>query len=145
MAYLKAGQQEKAEQLMNKVKERLTHKIEYFESLPDHLKYTVSNDLSEARGDYSMMVYEQVRYYLDNEDKEAALKLFRSEFEPIREKLIESYLNFREDGLVDVREQRNIDNQFRFVSELLGVADMIDTAYAEKQSNELVEILTNKK
>ena len=69
----------------------------------------------------------------------------QNEFKPIREKLIQSYQGYKTDGIVDVREQRNIDNQFRFVSELLGVADMIDTVYANRQSDEIYEILTNKK
>jgi len=145
LAYRKAGQEEKASKLLETVKQRLVQKIDYYESLPDRVRYTVSGDLSEARSDYSMMIYEQVRAYLDAGQKDTALKLFQNEFKPIREKLIQSYQGYKTDGIVDVREQRNIDGQFRFVSELLGVADMIDTVYANKQSDEIYEILTNKK
>lgn len=144
LAYQKANQQEKGDKLLTTVKSRMIEKINYYESLPDRIRYTVSADLADTRSDYSMMIYEQVRALLDKNDKEAAMALFKKEFEPIRKKLIKSYQSYKTDGLLDTREQRNIDNQFRFVSELLGVADMIDTVYAEKESNELLDILTQK-
>lgn len=145
MAYLDAGRPEEADKLLKTAKQRMTQKINFYESLPNRIRYTVSADLADTRSDYSLMVYERVRFYLDKGQKDKALDLFREEFDPVREKLIQSYQTFKQDGDIDVREQRNIDNQFKFVSELLGVADMIDSTYAEKQSDELYNILTNKK
>lgn len=144
MAYKAAGQEKKANELLKTIKQRIDEKISFYESLPDRIRYTVSGDLADTRSDYSLLIYDQVKYYLDRKENDKALKLFEAEFKPVREKLIQSYTQYKGDG-VDAREQRNIDNQFKFVSELLGVADMIDSTYAEKQSTEIYDILTNKK
>ena len=59
--------------------------------------------------------------------------------------MIQSYKLFQSDGEIDLREQGNIDGQFKFISELLGIADIIDSTYAENQTDELYKILTNEK
>ncbi len=144
-AYNKIGETKKAQTLINTAKQRLVEKISFYESLPDNVRYTVSADLSDARSDYSLMVYGRVGELLGKKDTAGAMKFFQSEFKPVRDKLIQSYQQYNKDGNVDVREQNNIDGQFKFVSELLGIADLIDTTYAEKETNELYKILTNEK
>lgn len=138
--YSQIGESETAAQLMKTTKERLVEKINFYESLPLHLRYTVASELSEARSDYSIMVYGQVAALLEKADTAAALKLFDAEFQPVREKLIQTYQRFKqEEAEID---QRNIDGQISFISELLGIADMIDTVYAEKQTEDIYTILT---
>lgn len=141
--YKKLGEHKKAEELLKTAKNRIIEKINYFESLPDHVRYTVAGDLADARSDYSLLVYGQVSSLLEKGDTAAALDLFKKEYQPIRKKLVDSYQVYNKDGNMNVREQRNIDGQFRFISELLGIADMIDTVYAENESRELYQILTN--
>lgn len=144
-AYNAIGETKKAQALIDTAKNRLMEKISFYESLPDNLRYTVSRDLSDARSDYSLMVYGRVAELLKKNDTAGALQFFNTEFKPVRDKLIESYQQFNRDGNVDVREQNNIDGQFKFVSELLGIADMIDSTYAERETNELYNILTSEK
>lgn len=141
--YKKLGESKKAEALLETTRQRLNEKISFYESLPDNIRYTISNQLSDARSDYSLMLYGEVKNHLEKKDTGTALKIFQKEFDPVKNKLIESYMQYNKDGNVDLREQNNIDGQFRFISELLGIADMIDSAYAEKQTNELYEVLTN--
>lgn len=141
-AYHKAGDTQKAKELLNTTRQRLIEKIDFYESLPAHLRYTVARDLRDARSDYSLLVYGEVGRFLQQGNSENALKLFRSEFTPVKEKLIQSYQQYMSDGNMDRREEANIDGQFRFVSELLGIAEMIDSAYAEKETNDLYKLLT---
>lgn len=141
-AYYKAGDAKKAEELLNTTRQRLIEKIEFYESLPPNLRYTVARDLRDARSDYSLLVYGEVGRFLKKGQRENALRLFKSEFSPVREKLIRSYQEYTKDGNLDRREESNIDGQFRFVSELLGIAEMIDSVYAEKETNELYQMLT---
>lgn len=143
-AYNKIGETKKAQDLLNTTKKRLIEKMSFYESLPPNLRYTVGRDLSDARSDYSLMVYGEVGKYLEKGEKANALKHFKTEFEPIKTKLIQSYQEYMKDGTMDVREESNIDGQFRFVSELMGIADMIDTAYATKETNDLYRILEAK-
>ena len=143
--YNEIGETEKANQLLNTIKLRLLEKINYYENLSPNLRYTISSDLSSARSDYSIMIYGQVKTYLEKTDTTAAMKFFQSEFAPVRNNLIQSYQTFKSDGEIDLREQSNIDGQFRFISELLGIADLIDSTYAENQTDELYRILTNEK
>src|SRR5690606_15321744 len=142
-AYHAIGDTEKAQKLIDTAKARLMEKIDFYESLPDNLRYTVARDLADTRSDYSLMVYGRVTELMQRADTAAALEFFRQEYNPVREKLIQSYQEFNRDGNMDIREQNNIDGQFRFISELLGIADMIDTVYAENESRELYQILTN--
>lgn len=141
-AYNKTGDTKKAQALLNTTKNRLIEKISFYESLPVHLRYTVSRDLSDARSDFSLMVYGEVGKFLGKGDKENALKVFKSEFTPIKAKLIQSYQEYMKDGNMDRQEEANMDGQFRFVSELLGIADMIDSAYAEQETDDLYKMLT---
>lgn len=141
-AYNKVGDPQKAQALLNTTKDRLIEKISFYETLPPNLRYTVARDLNDARSDYALMVYGEVGKYLEKGDKENALKVFQSEFSPVKAKLIQSYNEYMKDGNMDMREESNIDGQFKFVSELLGIADMIDTAYATKESNDLYKLLT---
>src|SRR5690606_23462790 len=104
-------------------------------------RYTVARDLRDARSDYSLMVYGEVGKFLGKGDREGALEHFKAEFAPVKSKLIQSYQDYMKDGQMDIREESNIDGQFRFVSELLGIADMIDTVYAEKETNDLYRVL----
>lgn len=142
--YNRIGEKEKAAQLLTTTKNRLIEKIEFYESLPDYLRYTVASELSDARSDYSIMVYGQVNALLEKSDTAAAKKLFQSEFEPIREKLIQDYQAVNAAGEPSLSEQRRIDGQVSFISELLGIADLIDTVYAERQTEEIYEILIGK-
>ena len=144
LAYIRAGEKKKGEELLAVNKQRLIEKISFYEQLPDRLRYTVSGDLADTRSDYSLMVFDQVKSHLEKSDTQSAFNYFKTEFEPQREKLIQTYQKFKTDGSIDSREQRNVDNQLRFVSELLGIADMIDSVYAERQSDEIFEILTKK-
>lgn len=140
--YKRLGENEKAEKLFEKQKERLQGRIEYYENLPINLRYTISSDLINARSDYSMLIYGQVNTLLEKNDTTAALELFKKEFNPIREKFIYSYQNYKSDGSLNIGEQRNVESQLRFVSELLTIADMIDSVYAENQNEEIYQILT---
>lgn len=141
--YNQIGEKETAAQLLKTTKDRLVEKINFYESLPQHLRYTVGSELSEARSDYALMVYGQVAALLEKSDTAAALKLFDAEFQPVREKLIQSYQQMKQNN--PEVSQRNIDGQISFISELLGIADMIDTVYAEKQTDEIYTILTQDK
>jgi len=143
--YKKIGENKKAQALLDTTRQRLKEKVDFYESLPDHVRYTVAGQLSDARSDYSLMLYDEVSGYLERGDSAAALEIFKEVFTPVRNKLIESYKNYSKDGKVDLREQSNIDGQFKFVSELLGIADMIDSTYAGRQTNELYEVLTSEK
>lgn len=143
--YKSLGENEKSEELLQTIKERLVETISYYESLPPNLRYTVSSDLSNARSDYSIMVFGKVNYLLKNSKKAEALKEFEKEFLPIKNNFIQNYKKFNQDGDIDPIEKHNLESQFKFMSELLGVADLIDTVYAEKQSDELYNILTNDK
>lgn len=140
-AYNQAGDTKKAQTLLDTTKKRLIEKIDFYESLPVHLRYSVSKDLSDARSDYSLMVYGEVGRYLQSGNKEKAMKLFKSEFSPVKNKLVQSYKQYMKDGNMDKREEAIIDGQFRFVSELLGIADMIDTVYAKGETNDLYKML----
>lgn len=142
-AYNKIGEEKTAQMLLTTTRNRLIEKITFYESLPPHLRYTVSRDLSDARSDYSLMVYGEVSKFLTKGDKQSALKLFKTEFAPVKTKLIQSYQQYMKDGQMDVREESNIDGQFRFVSELLGIADMIDSTYSKAESDNLYKILQN--
>ncbi|SMC78992.1 glycosyltransferase family 117 protein [Moheibacter sediminis] len=143
-AYNKVGETEKAQTLLNTTKNRLVEKIGFYETLPPNLRYTVARDLNDARSDYSLMVYGEVGKFLEKGDKANALKVFQAEFAPVKAKLIQSYKEYMKDGNMDVREESNIDGQFKFVSELMGIADMIDTAYATKETNDLYKMLESK-
>lgn len=145
IAYQEIGETQKAQALLDTAKKRLIEKIKYYENLPDRLRYTVSADFNDARSDYSLMVYDEIKSYLEKADTATALTVFKKEFEPVREKLVVAYKSYDQDGQVDRFEQSKIDGQFKFVSELLGIADMIDTAYAKKQSDDLYKLLTDKK
>lgn len=140
--YYKLGEEEKAKALFETSKERLKSQIEYYENLPSNLRYTIASDLSNARSDYSLLIYGQVNTLLEENDSTAALELFKNEFTPIREKFIQAYQTYASDGDIDTREQRNVESQLRFVSELLTIADMIDSTYAEQQNDEIYRILT---
>ncbi|MET3730872.1 DUF2723 domain-containing protein [Moheibacter stercoris] len=144
-AYRKIGETEKANKILKSTKDRLIEKINFYETLPSHLRYTVGKQLADARSDYAIMVYGEVTALLQAGNKEGAMKVFESEFKPIKEKLVQTYKAHNKDGNIDVKEQNNIDGQFRFVSELLGIADMIDSTYAERETNNLYDILTNEK
>src|SRR5690606_7350064 len=141
-AYYKAGDAKKAKELLNTTRQRLIEKIDFYESLPPNLRYTVSRDLRDTRSDYSLLVYGEVGRFLNKGDTGNALKLFQSEFSPVKTKLVQSYQEYMKDGNLDRREEANIDGQFRFVSELLGIAELIDSAYAEKETNDLYKMLT---
>src|SRR5690606_1531980 len=143
--YRKLGETKLADQLSQTTRKRLDEKIRFYESLPNQLKYTVSNDLSDTRSDVSLMVYGEINYYLEKKDTIKALEIFKTEFEPVKKNLIADYRSYNKDGRMDVNEQNKIDGQFKYISELLGIADMIDTAYAEQQTNELYQILTEDK
>ena len=144
-SYLKIGETKKAQTLLDTAKARLVEKMNFYESLPDNIRYTVSGDMNNARSDYSLMVYGRINELLNKKDTAGAMKFFQKEFKPVRDKLIQSYQTYNKDGNLDVREQNNIDGQFRFVSEFLGIAELIDTTYAKKETNELYNILTNEK
>ena len=144
-AYNKIGETQKAEALLKTTKDRLVEKLNFYETLPDHVRYTVAADLRDARSDYSLMVYGRIDDLINKKDTAGALKFFNTEFKPVRDKLIQSYQQYNKDGNMDVREQNNIDGQFKFVSELLGIAELIDTTYAKKETEELYKILTNEK
>lgn len=141
--YLKLGETEKGKKIAEQTKQNLMETIAYYESLPPHLRYTVGPDLVDTRSDYSLMVYGQVNVFLEKEDTVSALNLFKEEFAPIRQKFIDTYNSYAGDGDLTIGERRNIENQFNFIQELLGIADLIDTVYAENQSEELYNILMN--
>lgn len=130
--YNKLGETEKAEALLGKARKRVLERIDFYESIQGNTRYGVSADLVEARSDYSLLIYGQVTGLLEKSDTAAALKLFQTEYKPVRESLVADY-----------KLGNNIDGQFRFVSELLGIADMIDSTYAERESTELYNILSN--
>src|SRR5690606_20989243 len=56
-AYNKIGETQKAEALLKTTKDRLIEKLNFYESLPGNLRYSVSSDLRDTRSDYSLMVY----------------------------------------------------------------------------------------
>lgn len=142
--YQLLGETAKAEELIKSTRNRLNEKITFYESLPLHLRYTVASELSDARSDYSIMVYGQVNSLLEKSDTAQALKVFTKEFNPIKQKFIESYQKATVNGEPSLSEKRIIDGQINFISELLGIADMIDTIYAEKQTEEIYNLLTDK-
>ncbi len=144
-AYNKIGETQKADALLKMTRDRLIEKLNFYETLPDNIRYTVSSDLRDARSDYSLMVYGRIDDLIHKNDTAGALKFFQSEFRPVRDKLIQSYQQYNKDSNMDVREQNNIDGQFKFVSELLGIAELIDSTYAKKETEELYKILTNEK
>src|SRR5690606_34626278 len=82
--YKKVGDLKKAEELLNTTKKRLVEKIEFYETLPSHLKYSVAGLLADARSDYAIMVYGEVTSLLQKGDKANALKVFDKEFTPIK-------------------------------------------------------------
>lgn len=143
LSYQKAGENEKAEALLNSTKKRLQEKLDFYESLPAHLRYTITTDLSEARNDLSLMLYDQVNYYLSISDTATAMNLFKTTFEPVREKMIQDYQIYNKDGVYSVMEQNYVNSQLRFVSELLGIGNMIDSVYADQQSDEIYRILSD--
>lgn len=141
--YVKLGEVEKGRALLDKTRERLLEQISFYKSLPNNIRYSYTNELAEARSDYSLLIYGEISGLLQKSDTTAALQLFQKEFGPVRELLIKDYQAAAKDGSIDLREQNNIDGQFKFVSELLSIADMIDSTYAEKESDNLYKILSN--
>lgn len=145
LAYLRLGETEKGNSILNTVKDRALEKMNFYETLPGYLQYTIASEWADARSDYSMMVYDRVKIYLDKDDKEGALEIFKSEYDPVRNKLIDLFNQYNKGEPLSVNQERIMEKQFTFLSELLSVADMIDTVYAERESEELYNILTQEK
>lgn len=131
--YLKAGEDKKASDLFAYVRKNTNDKINFFESLPVHLRNTVSSDLAMARNDLMMALYNEVSALSERGDKEKAIQLFEQDFGPYKEKFQQLYKDLLADGKIDDNDEVKIMNQFNFLNELIGVAAEIDTIYAKKQ------------
>ena len=139
--YLKAGEDKKAQELFAHVRKEANAKIAFFESLPSGKGYSIGSDLAAAKNDLMMSIYNEASALGERGDKDKALKVFESAYNPVLKKFETLYKEVVADGKVDAADQAKIMNQFNYLDEMIGVAAEIDTNYAKQQQNILYKMV----
>ncbi len=88
-----------------------------------------------------MSIYNEASALGERGDKDKALKVFESAYNPVLKKFETLYKEVVADGKVDAADQAKIMNQFNYLDEMIGVAAEIDTNYAKQQQNILYKMV----
>ena len=88
-----------------------------------------------------MPIYNEASDLGERGDKEKALKVFETAYNPILKKFENLYQAVIADGKVDAADQAKIMNQFNYLDEMIGVAAEIDTNYAKQQQDVLYKMV----
>lgn len=139
--YVKAGEDKKGEKLFAHVRKHANQKINFYESLPAAKRYSIGSDYASAKNDLMMALYNEASALGERGDKEKAIKLFETGYNPMLKKFQQLYNEVVADGKVDENDQAKIMSQFNYLDEMIGVAAEIDTNYAKQQQNLLYKMV----
>lgn len=139
--YVKAGEDKKGEELFAHVRKHANQKIAFYESLPEAKRYSIGSDYASAKNDLMMALYNEASALGERGDKEKAIKLFETGYNPMLKKFQKLYNEVVADGKVDENDQAKIMSQFNYLDEMIGVAAEIDTNYAKQQQNLLYKMV----
>ena len=139
--YVKAGEDKKGEELFAHVRKHANQKIAFYESLPEAKRYSIGSDYASAKNDLMMALYNEASALGERGDKEKAIKLFETGYNPMLKKFQQLYNEVVADGKVDENDQAKIMSQFNYLDEMIGVAAEIDTNYAKQQQNLLYKMV----
>ncbi|MBQ0147090.1 MAG: DUF2723 domain-containing protein [Flavobacteriaceae bacterium] len=139
--YLKAGEEKKAKELFQYVRKNANDKMKFFDTLPTSFRNTVSSDISGAKSDVMMALFNEVSAISEKGEKEKALARFEKDYAPFKESFVALYKEVIADGKVEPHEESRLMNQLNFLNDLIGVAAEVDTIYAKKQQDLLYQIV----
>ncbi|SUP54429.1 Protein of uncharacterised function (DUF2723) [Weeksella virosa] len=137
--YAHLGETTKANELFTYAKKNLEANKTYLEKLKQQGISGVLSELTSVKNDLMMVNYNEINGLASAGKKEQAMIKFKELYLPKKLAFLKQYNSFMTDQRIDETEQEIIVKQFNEINELLGLIHDVDTAYAQKEQNELYQ------
>lgn len=142
--YQKVGLDQKAEELQKFLSAKMNEENAYYETLSMADKMSVHNDIQRNIGQEQYSVTGMIDYYLQSKkDTAKAMETFKTYYAPIENRIKKMNDKVKAVGFQNLSESDHdqLSTDLSLQRSILPYAMDIDSVYAEKKFNEMVEIM----
>lgn len=142
--YYRIGESEKAKELRDFLTKQNQEELAYYESLSPYEQMSVYNDMRRLINEKQYDISTMINFYLESKkDTIKAMNAFKEYYTPIENNIMKLVDKAKKIGLQNLsdHEQEQLNRQLSLQRNILPYAMDIDSVYAEKKFNEMVEVL----